>query len=266
MSAPFGTALKGWRELRRVSQLDLALAARVSQRHVSFLESGRASPSRQMVVHLARALDVPLRERNALLMAAGFAPIYSEHGLDSGDLDQIRHVLEVIVDAQDPFPAYVVDRSWTVVLSNEAARRLTSRLVAPNSVAVAGGVNVARLLFHPDGARPHVANWEEVAVALLARLERELAGRPRDEALKGLYDELSAYPGVPGLSRRPGLPDAADLLVPLQIRARGLDLHLFTTIATIGAPHDITLEELRLEMLLPADPDSEAALGRLAEG
>lgn len=217
-----------------------------------------------MVLRLAQALDVPLRERNALLVAAGFAPICPERGLDSGGLRQIHHVLEVIVDAHGPLPAYIVDRSWTVVLSNVAARRLTSRLVAPDSPVISGGVNLARLIFHPDGIRTSIANWEEVAATLLARLERELAARPGDDLLKALHDEVSAYPGVSDLSRHPRLPRPDDLLVPLHICAPGLDLRLFTTIATIGAPHDITLEELRIETLLPADADSEAALQQLA--
>jgi len=256
--------MRRWRALRRVSQLDLALDAGVSQRHVSFLESGRASPSRHMVVQLAQALDVPLRDRNALLRAAGYAPIYAEHGLDSEKLSQVRHVLEMIIAAHGPIPAYVVDRSWTVVLSNRSARLLTAWFIRPESPLVAGGLNIARLLLHPDGLRRSIANWEAVAPVLLDRLDREISARPDDDLLRDLAAELRTYPGVGDLPRRPRLPSAGDLLVPIHLRGRGVEARLFTTIATIGTAQDITLEELRIETLLPADADSEAWLRQLA--
>ena len=263
---PFGAAIIRWRHVRRMSQLDLALGTGVSQRHISFLESGRASPSRPMVVQLARALDVPLRERNVLLNAAGYAPLYAERGLDSDELRQVRHVFEVIIAAHGPIPAFVVDRSWTVVLSNRAARRLTGLFVAPGSALVSGGLNVARLLLHPDGLRPFIVNWDDVAPVLIDRLEREISARPGDEVLRSLAAELRTYPGVDDLPLRPRLPNAGDLLVPIHLRGRGLDVRLFTTIATIGTPQDITLEEMRSETLLPADAESEAVLRQLLNG
>jgi transcriptional regulator with XRE-family HTH domain len=261
---PFGDALKRWRSRRHLSQLDLALDAGVSQRHISFLESGRATPSRQMVVRLARGLSVPLRERNALMLSAGHAPIYSERALDSAALGQVRHVLERIVAAHGSIPAYVVDRSWTVVLSNQAAQRLTGLFVDPGSMLVRDGVNVARLLLHPGALRDSIVNWDQVAGALLDRLALEVSSRPGDDHLRDLAAELQTYPGVAELSRLVNLPTADDLLVPIHIRAHELELRLFTTIATIGAAHDITLEELRIETLLPADATSEAALHRLS--
>lgn len=263
-SASFGPTLRRWREVRRLSQLHLALEAGVSQRHVSFLESGRASPSREMVVLLAGALDVPLRERNALLLAAGFAPIYAERALDSDALGQVRHVLDVILRAHGPLPAFVVDRAWNVVLSNEAARRLTARFVEPDSRIVASRANLFRLLLHPEGIRSSVVNWAAVATILLERLDREVSARPEDALIQRLAAELRSYPGVGDLVRRPRLPSASDLLVPIHLRTTGLELHLFTAVATIGSPLDITLEELRIETLLPADQDSEATLHALA--
>lgn len=189
-----------------------------------------------MVVQLAGALDVPLRERNALLQAAGFAPRYAERALGSEALGQVHHVLDVIVRAHGPLPAFVVDRAWTVVLSNEAARRLTSRFVEPGSPIVAGGANLLRLFLHPDGIRSFVVNWAAVATILVERLDREVAARPEDAVLQRLATELRACSGVGDLARRPRLPSASDLLVPIHLRSPGFELHLFTTIATIGSP------------------------------
>ncbi len=246
-----------------MSQSDLALEAGVSQRHVSFLESGRASPSRPMIVQLARAMAVSLRERNALMLSAGFAPIYPERRLDSAALRQIRDVLGHLIAAYGLIPAYVVDRSWTVVLSNRAAQRLTGRFITPTSAALTGGANIARLLLHPEGLRQSIVNWDDVAVALLDRLQSEILDRPGDALLHDLQVELRAYPDVSELPRRPRLPTADDLLIPIHLRTQALEMRLFTTIATIGAAHDITLDELRIEALLPADADSEAALRQL---
>lgn len=262
----FAAGLKNWRQLRRLSQLDLALAADVSQRHVSFLETGRASPSRDMVVQLAQVLDVPLRDRNALLLAAGFAPVYVERGFDSDALAHVRRVLQTIVDAYGPIPAYVIDRSWTVALSNKAAQGLVGRFVDPTSEAVASGLNAARLVLHPSGLRRWIANWEVVAAALLDRIDHERLLRPTDQVLQSLADELTTYPDVRGLARGVRLPATGDLLVPIHLRGRGLELRLFTTVATIGSPYDITLEELRLETLLPADPRTEMALRGMSAG
>ena len=260
---PFGETLRQWRRARRFSQLDLAATADVSQRHLSFLETGRSEPSREMVIHLATVLDVPLRDRNRWLAVAGFAAAYPERSLDEPAMEQVRHVFDIILTAHEPFPAYVVDPAWNIVMTNQAAGRLTARFMDPADVAAFGG-NVLRLALHPDGLRSHLVNWEEAAAALLDRLARETAERPTDQALEELFEEVSGYPGVADLAVRFGLPDAADLMVPLHFRLAEGDLRLFTTIATIGAPYDVTLEELRLETLLPADADSESLLRRLA--
>jgi transcriptional regulator with XRE-family HTH domain len=263
--APFGTTLRSWRTSRRISQLHLAAAAHVSQRHLSFLETGRAKPSREMVVHLGATLDLPLRARNELLLAAGFAPAYPETALDAPAMDQIRHVLEFLLAAHEPFPAVVVDRRWNAVMTNEAAGRFLTGLVDAEEPAAAVGPNLARLAFHPAGLRRVTVNWEATAGALLQRLEREVAGRPSDAALAALLDEVLGYPDVAGLRGPEAPPSGADLLLPVHYRSDDLDVRMFSTIATIGAAYDVTLEELRLETLFPADAASEATLRALAE-
>ncbi len=260
---PFGDALRHWRTARRRSQLELANAADVSQRHLSFLETGRSRPSREMVVHLAIALNLGLRDRNALLVSAGFAPAYTESALDSPDLDEVRGVLQQLLDAHGPFPAYVVDRQWDLVLANEAAMALTA-LFDPNRLITRVGPNVMRLLLHPDGARHAIANWPEVAEYTLRRLVREVVDRPGDTAAAALLAEVVGYEGVPDPDATPALPTGDELLIPVVVDLPSGDrVRLFTTIATIGAPFDITLEELRIETLLPADAASADLLRRL---
>lgn len=262
MSPASGEVLRRWRTARRMSQLELSATAGVSQRHLSFLETGRAAPSREMIIHLATVLDVPLRERNVWLNAAGFAAVYSERDLDEPALDQVRHVLELLLEAHRPFPAYVIDRSWNLVMTNPPASALTALLVSPEDAPLFGG-NIMRLFMHPAGLRTYVVNWEASSAALLHRCERELAERPGDEPLTALLEEVRAYPGVSELRERAALPSGADLLVSLHLRTPAGELRLLTTIATIGAPFDVTLEELRLETLLPADAATEEALRKL---
>lgn len=256
VTTSFGSTLREWRRRRHLSQLDLAVEADVSQRHLSFLETGKAKPSREMVVHLAAMLDVPLRERNRLLVAAGFAPSYPERRLDEPAMDQVRHVLEALLAAHQPFPAFVVDRRWDLVLTNDVGSLLIGMVAGDPTLAG----NLMRLSLHPDGIRPMVTNWEAAATVLVHRLEREVADRPTDDGLADLLAEVRAYPGVDGLPDRPSLPDGSELLVPVDLRTPFGELSFFTTITTIGAPFDLTLEELRLETLLPANPETEAAL------
>ena len=258
-----GEILKQWRHARRLSQLDLSITAGVSQRHLSYLETGRATPSREMIIHLASELDVPLRERNTWLKAAGYADVYSEYGLDEPAMEQVRHVLETILRAHQPFPAYVVDRAWNLVLANPPATALTGMLILPEKAPLFAG-NILRLFMHPEGIRQYICNWEQAATSLMHRFDRELAERPGDATLLELQEGILTYPDVGELPHRSELPSGSDLLVPLHLRTPAGEMRLLTTIATIGAPFDITLEELRLETLLPADRDTERVLRRLS--
>lgn len=257
----FGHVLRDWRSRRSRSQLALASEAGVSQRHISFLETGRSNPSREMVIHLGVVLDVPLRDRNAMLVSAGFAPVYAERSIDDPDLADIRHALETMLRAHEPFPAYVIDRHWNLSLANDAAGRLIATL--PPSAQLHAG-NILRLTMHPDGLRQVTANWEEAAAAVIRRLHREVVENPGDTALADLLDEAMAYPGAPSARQLAEVPSAHDLLIPLTLEQQGVRLSFFTTIATLATPVDITLQELRLETLLPADADTEAALRALA--
>ncbi|MEM9203948.1 MAG: helix-turn-helix transcriptional regulator [Actinomycetota bacterium] len=259
--ATFGEELRRWRDARRYSQLALAAEADVSQRHLSFLETGRSKPSREMVLHLARVLELPLRDQNTLLAAAGFAPEFSERSLDDPDLDEVRHILETVVHAHGHIPAYVVDRGWDLVLANHAALAVTNLVGADLAPDVA--MNAMRTCLHPDGLRQVIVDWERFATVLLHRLEREAIERPFDQRLAALVTEARTYPGVAELPARPPLPSGNDLLVPMVVDTPMGQLSFISMIATIGAPFDVTLEELRLETLLPADRHTEAVLREL---
>lgn len=261
MASAFGTALKEWRGHRHLSQLDLATEAGVSQRHLSFLETGRSRPSREMVVHLGTTMDLGLRDINGLLDAAGFAPVYPETALDEPALDDVRSVLEALLAAHEPFPAYIIDRHWNLVMTNSTGGILTSAISGADGFDT--GSNMLRLSLHPDGIRPHIVNWEAAATVTLHRLEREVAHRPGDRVLADLLAEVRTYPGIADLPARASLPDGTDLVIPVHLRSPLGDLRFITTIATIGAAHDVTLEELRLEALLPADGPTREALERI---
>ena len=254
----FGEELRRWREARRYSQLALAGEAEVSQRHLSFLENGKSKPSREMVLHLGRCLDLALRDQNGLLAAAGFSPEYAERGLDDPDLDDVRHTLEVVLHAHGHIPAYVVDRGWDLVLANAAAFGLASLAGVDPPPEVAA--NVMRTCLHPEGIRSRVLDWPRLATALLHRLEREMAGRPFDDRLAELWAEARSYPGVAELPTRSRRPTGDDLVVPMQIATPSGTLRFVTMIATLGEPFDVTLSELRIETLLPADRATETAL------
>lgn len=259
----FGDELRRWREARRFSQLALAADADVSQRHLSFLETGRSKPSREMVLHLARVLDLPLRDQNNLLRTAGFSPEYAERSLDDPDLDEVRSILDQVVNAHGHIPAYVVDRGWDLMLSNLAAFRLAS--MAGVDLAPELAVNVMRTCFHPDGLRRVIVDWEPFATVLMHRLEREAIERPFDERLAALVTEARTYPGVAELPDRPPLPSGNDLILPMVVATDVGQLRLISMVGTIGAAFDVTLEELRLETLLPADRRTEQILKSLDE-
>lgn len=258
----FGDELRRWREARRLSQLALASEADVSQRHLSFLENGKSKPSREMVLHLGRSLDLSLRDQNALLTAAGFSPEYAERGMDDPDLDEVRHTLEAVLAAHGHIPAYVIDRGWDLVLANPAAIGLSALAGIDPPLDVAA--NVMRTCFHPDGVRAKIVDWERFASALLHRLEREMVHRPFDDRLAELLAEARSYPGVADLPERAPLPTGNDLMLPMQVRTDHGVLRFISMIATIGEPFDVTLEELRIETLLPADRFTEDALRSMA--
>jgi transcriptional regulator with XRE-family HTH domain len=231
------------------------MEADVSPRHVSFLETGRAKPSRDMVVQLATVLRVPLRERNQLLLAAGFAPLYREAPLDAPELGPVRAALDAILRQHEPFPAVVMNRHWDILDMNQAGRRFFGMLLGPREGRPAP--NVLRLIFDPKELRPHVMNWDEVAEKLLQRLHREATGGVKDSVTRALLAEILDYPGVPAQLR---LPNLAVPLVPVAsicFRHERVVYDFFSTVTTLGTPQDVTLEELRIECFFPANPATE---------
>lgn len=257
-----GPLLARWRRARGLSQMALALDAEVSARHLGFLETGRSQPSRDILLRLAAVLDVPLRDRNTLLAAAGFAPAFPERALSDPEMRQLRDVLSFVLAQHEPFPAIVVDRRYDVVMRNDGATRLFAAVLDPFPPALAARPNSMRLVLHPDGLRRVTANWAEVATSLLRILHR--AAHAGDAALMALYDEVSAYPGVP--SPFAGVTDAGDdpVVVPLHLRTATVDVRLLSMLTTLARAHDVTVQELRIESLVPADPASADALRALS--
>ncbi len=245
----FASELRRWRQRRGWSQLDLAGRADISQRHVSFLELGRAAPSRDMVLRLASTLDVPLRQHNALLIAAGFAPVWQETRLEAPELAQINDALDYVLAQQEPYPGIAVDRHWNLLKANRGAVRLVEFLVGPLEPGAA--VNMADALVAPDVLRPHLVNWQEVVRYFIRSVEADAAadGRPETAAL---LDRLLSYEGVRPLLKTQ--PEAASApVLPMHFHKGDVNLKLFTTIATLGTPQDIMLQELRIESFFPMD-------------
>jgi transcriptional regulator with XRE-family HTH domain len=254
-SAPIGDLLRDWRQRRRLSQLDLALEAGVSTRHLSFVETGRAKPSPEMVLHLAGELEVPLRERNRLLLAAGYAPVYEERALDEPEMQPVHDAIQLVLDGHDPYPAITVDRGWALVAHNKAAAVIMAGL--PEDL-LAPPMNVLRASLHPDGLAPRIANLGQWKAHLLERLARE-AAVTGDPALRALHEELAAYP-APEDAEPAGA--ASDVVVPLRLRVPGGELRFFSTVTTFGTPVDITVEELSIESFFPADRETADWLRR----
>ena len=254
-AAPFGTLLRDWRQRRRLSQLDLALEAGVSTRHLSFVETGRAKPSAEMVLHLADELEVPLRERNRLLLAAGYAPVYEERALDEPEMQPVHDAIQLVLDGHDPYPAITVDRGWALVAHNKAAGLLMAGL--PDDL-LAPPANVMRASLHPDGLAPRIANLGQWKAHLMRRLARE-ATVTGDPALRTLYDELDAYP-APEHHEDPGA--AGDVVVPMRLLIPGGELRFFSTVTTFGTPVDITVEELSIEAFFPGNRSTAEYLRR----
>jgi transcriptional regulator with XRE-family HTH domain len=255
----FGDLLRRWRVRRRLSQLDLAVEAGVSSRHLSFVETGRSQPSREMVLLLSRALDVPLRDRNDLLTAAGFAAIYRESGLDAPAMAQARRALDFILRQQEPYPALVLDRHWNVVQVNEGSARFQACFLDPKEVAALGPPNAMRLTFHPRALRPYVMNWEATAASMIQWLHRDVVSGFGGAEAKALLDELLAYPDVPRQWHTLDVEASTAPFLPIEFRKGDLALRYFTTLTSLGTPHDITLQELRVESFFPADESTEKA-------
>ena len=254
----FGQLLRQWRDSRRMSQLDLAVEAEVSSKHVSFLETGRSSPSRDMVLRLAEVLDVPLRERNSLLQAAGFASVYSEISLDSPELSTVRRSIEFLIERHEPYPAIVCDRHWYIELQNRAAGSLLSWFVEPGTFDPP--FNSFRLLFHPGGLRPWVVNFRDVGAAMIQRLHREASLQPNDEVTGQLLAETLDDRTLPADWRFHNLDAELPVVLPLHLKKGDIELRLFTALTTLGTALDVTLNELRIETFLPADEATEQLL------
>jgi transcriptional regulator with XRE-family HTH domain len=254
--AHVGALLREWRAARRVSQLALALEAGTSTRHLSYVETGKAQPSREMIARLAEALDMPLRERNALLLAAGYAPEYAETGLDAPELAQVRRAVEFIVGHQEPYPAFVLNRRWDILMANRAAGRVANFLIGGTRHA-----NMVRQFFDPHDMRAAVVNWEEVAGDLVRHLHDEVAAAPSDAKARALLDEALRYPGVPARWRERELAAPPPPLLTVVFRTGSRELRFFSTITTFGTPRDVTIDELRIECAFPAD-DATAELCR----
>ncbi|MFI2780519.1 helix-turn-helix domain-containing protein [Streptomyces sp. ALB3] len=255
-----GSLLRGWRRLRRVTQLELALKADSSARHISFIETGRSTPSRSMVLHLAEQLDVPMRDRNALLLAAGYAPSYPETSLAAPAMTTLRAGLEQLLTAYEPHPALVMDGMYDVVTANRGVHLLldgvAGHLLQPP-------MNAMRLTLHPQGLAPRIRNLAEWRAHLLERMERQAALRS-SRPLRGLYEEVAAYPvpagDAPAGPAGPGAAAGPPLALPLLIEAGGRVLSFISTVTTFNTPMDVTVSELAVETFLPADTETAAAL------
>ena len=249
---PLGSMLRDWRRRRRLSQLDLALEAGVSARHLSFLETGRSRPSREMVLHLADQLDVPLRDRNRLLLAAGFAPRYTERPLDGDVLSAARDTVARVLRAHEPYPALVFDRRWNILMTNRAVDPFFAG-VAPDLLRPP--VNLVRLGLDPRGLASYVVNLADVRAMFRSRVRRQLATHS-DAELTALYEELLA----PGADDESGgsIEPESDVVIPMTFRFDGRELRMFSTITTFGTPMDITLDEISIESYYPADAETAA--------
>lgn len=250
----FAAKLRWWRQRKGWSQLDLALRADISQRHLSFLELTRAKPSREMVTRLAAALEIPLRQQNGLLLAAGFAPVWRETDLGAPELAEVREALDFIMGQQEPFPAVAVDRHWNLLRANQGAVRLVEFLVGP--LPAEARVNLADALVAPDVLRRYLVNWPEVVRYFLRGVEADAATDGTAETA-ALVARLRGYDGVAAIPRA---TQADGPVLPMHFRKDGVSLQLFTTIATLGTPRDITLEELRIECFFPKDRATAALL------
>ena len=253
-TAPVGSLLREWRTRRRVSQLELSSETGVSTRHLSFIETGRARPSRDMVMRLAEFLELPLRERNALLLAAGYAPEYAQTPLSAESMRDVRRSLQALVDAHQPCPAMAVDPGWNLVLANDVAFALVAGV--PDEL-LTEPINVMRLLFHPDGVRNRIVDFDSYGAHLLHRLHRQLRATG-DAAIRELIRECESYPGVASF-RGATFPIAP--VLHMRLSDDGPTLSFFTIVSTLGTPYDVTLDEIVIESFFPADAETAKAIG-----
>lgn len=253
----FAARLRWWRERRGLSQLALAMSAEVSQRHLSFLEVGRTAPSREMVLRLAAALDLPLRQQNALLLAAGFAPVWRESTLGGPELAIVNRALDHMLEQQEPYPAFVVDRRWNLLRLNRGGQRLVGFLTdtPPAEADPSNPINLADALVAPDALRPLIVNWREVALYFLRGVQADALADGTDETA-ALLERLLGYPDAPHMSEAPSIDDAQGPVLAIHFAKGGTSLRLFTTLATLGTPQDVTAQEIRIECFFPADTAS----------
>lgn len=266
-NSEFGRLLKEWRSLRNLSQLDLSVDAGISQRHISFLESGRSKPSREIILLLAEVLNLPLRERNAILLAAGYASVYQQRDLSSSEMQAIRQALELTLRHHEPYPALVADRDWNMLMANNSMQKvfgLFGNLDALwKETCPDGAKNLLRLTCHENGLRKYCDNWEELGPMLLMRSRRE-ANLQGNAELNAMLDEIATWPGIPDSWTRLDIQHAAPPIIPMSITQGGLTIKLFSLISTFGTAHDVTAEELRVECFFPADERSKQLITALA--
>jgi transcriptional regulator with XRE-family HTH domain len=252
-----GGLLSYWRDLRGKSQMTLSLDSGVSQRHISFIESGRSVPSRQILMDLAQTLNIPLRERNTLLLAAGYAPMYAEDTLDAQEMQIVTKAVSRILRQHEPYPAIVMDRYWNVLMTNDSTQRFFNRFI--DLSARNGQRNILHLMFDPHGMRPFIANWEDVARSLIQRIHREAVGRVIDDSTQHLLDALLAYPEVDAqwTSRAHAAAASSSPVIPIGFIEDGNVRQYFSMVTTVGTPQNVAAEELRVECMFPADETTE---------
>jgi transcriptional regulator with XRE-family HTH domain len=258
-ASPFGSLLRDWRRRRSLSQLALALDAAISSRHLSFIETGRSRPSREMVVHLAERLEVPLRERNALLLAAGYAPLYGERSLEAEEMQPVRAALDRFLRAHEPYPAVVVNRRHELIAANDALDVLLEGVAPELLEQPANGMRIA---LHPQGMAPRTINFDEWSAHLLHRVRRQIV-LTADPELERLYAELRSYPNV---NPDPPHSPEAEIVLPLRLRDPAGELGFFTTVSTFGTAADVTLSELAIEAFYPANADTAMRMLRDVTG
>jgi transcriptional regulator with XRE-family HTH domain len=260
---PIGTLLREWRAARRMSQLDLALEAGMSARHLSCVETGKSQASRETVGRLANALGMPLREHNLLMLAAGFAPQFSETPLYTSALERMNEAIELILRHQEPYPAFVINRHWEVLLANQAGTRMISFLMGGRPLR---HKNMLHNVFDPEDFRPVIVNWTEIAGWFIRQLHEEIAASPSDQGSRQLLKEILAYPGVPGHWRFRDVDSEISPVLNLVYCSSAGQLRFFETITTFAGPRDVTLDELRIECFFPADERTTGFCARLAQG